>query len=336
MSRPGGPEGFVREWEPVPGRHPEHQYLDLLQDILANGHDKPSLGGGVELRGVFGRQHRWDLSDGTVPIFTTKQVGWRTAFGEMLWFINGDSNIKKLVDQNIHIWDDWPYRSYKEAAERNEVTWLSQNDFIQKLKVGDPESEFVKKWGELGPVYGRQWRKWRCSDGREIDQLAWLVDKIKRTPTRKHAIVSAWNPEYIYEMAAPGEKMMDLPPCHMVFQVDVEDGRLSMQMYQRSADSFLGVPFNVAQYALLARMLAHVTGNQPGELVHTFGNVHVYHNHFEQVREQVTREPRPFPKLWLNPDVKEIDKFTIDDIKVEGYTHHPPIKGEVVVVGGVF
>lgn len=336
MSRPGGPEALRREIEPIQAKHPEYQYLGLAKDILAYGHDKPSLGGGVELRGVFGRQHRWDLSDGSVPILTTKRVAWKAAFREMLWFISGNSNIKKLVNQDIHIWDDWPYRSYRQAAERGEVPALEQDEFIQKIKEEDPESDFVIKWGELGPVYGSQWRRWIASDGREIDQLAWLIDKVKRTPTRKHGVVSAWNPEYIYEMAAPGEKMMDLPPCHMIFQVDVEDSRLSLHMYQRSADLFLGVPFNIAQYALLARILAHVTGNKPGELVHTFGNVHIYHNHFEQMQEQITREPRPFPKLWINPDVTDIDKIAMDDIKVEGYDPHPPIKGEVVVVGGVF
>lgn len=336
MSRPGGLETLRQEREPAPVRHSEYQYLDLAKYILDHGFDKLSLGGGVELRGVFGRQHRWDLSDGYIPILTTKRVAWRIAFREMLWFISGDSNIKKLVDQDIHIWDDWPYRNYMKAAELGEALVLSQDEFIQKIKEADPESDFVRRWGELGPVYGRQWRKWRASDGREIDQLTWLIDKVKRTPTRKHAIVSAWNPEYIYEMAAPGERMMDLPPCHMVFQVDVEEGRLSMQMFQRSADLFLGVPFNIAQYALLTRLLAHVTGNKPGELVHTFGNVHIYHNHFEQMREQLTREPCPFPKLWINPNVIDIDKISMDDIKVEGYNPHPPIKGDVAVVGGVF
>lgn len=327
---------IVKETETRAERSPEYQYLELVQDILDNGYDKPSLGGGIELRGVFGRQHRWDLSDGTIPILTTKQVAWRTAFREMLWFISGDSNIKTLVDQNIHIWDEWPYRSFSQAADRHEVQPLSQYDFIQKIKESGKTSDFVKKWGELGPVYGRQWRKWKSSDGREIDQLAWLIDKIKRTPTRKHAVISAWNPEFIYEMASPGEKMMDLPPCHMIFQVDVEEDRLSLQMFQRSADVFLGVPFNIAQYALLTHLLAHVTGKKPGELVHTFGNVHIYHNHFEQVREQLAREPYPFPKLTINPDIRDIDKLTINDFKVEGYQHYPPIKGEVVVVGGMF
>ena len=330
----GAPSGTERE--PVPARLPEYQYLDLLRDILQNGHDKPSLGGRVELRGVFGRQHRWDLSDGTIPILTTKQVAWRTAFREMLWFISGDSNIKTLVDQNIHIWDDWPFREYKHAVDKGEVPELSQDDFIQKIKEEDRDSEFVQHWGELGPVYGSQWRHWKTSDGREIDQLAWLIDKIRRTPTRKHAVVSAWNPEFVYEMASPSAKMMDLPPCHMIFQVDVEGNRLSLQMFQRSCDIFLGVPFNIAQYALLTRILAHVTKLEPGELIHTFGNAHIYEIHFEQVQEQLTREPRPFPKLSLNPDVRDIDKLTINDIKVEGYDPHPPIKGDVVVVGGMF
>ena len=315
--------------------HPEYQYLGLLQDIMDHGKDKPSLGGGIDLRGVFGRQNRWALPEG-FPLLTTKKVFYKTAFREMLWFISGDSNIKKLVDENIHIWDEWPYRSYRQAVEIGEVPMLSQEDFVQKIKEEDAESEFVKVWGELGPVYGRQWRRWRAADGREIDQLAWLIDKIKRTPTRKHALVSAWNPEFIYEMAAPGEKMMDLPPRHTMWQVDVEEGELSLQLYQRSADVFLGVPFNIAQYALLTHMLAQVTDLRPGELVHTFGNVHIYFNQFDQVKEQLSREPRPMPKLWLSPDIKDIDKFTMDDIHVEGYDPHPPIRAEVVVVGGKF
>lgn len=315
--------------------YPEYQYLNLLQDIIDNGKDKPSLGGGVELRAVFGRQNRWDLSEG-FPILTTKKVAYQTAFREMLWFVSGSSNIKPLVDQNIHIWDEWPYRSYQQAAQKGEVSMLSQDEFIQKIKEEDAESEFVKTRGELGPVYGRQWRRWGASDGREIDQLAWLIDKMKRTPTRKHACISAWNPEFIYEMAAPGVKMMDLPPCHAFWQVDAEEGKLSLHLFQRSCDMFLGVPFNIAQYSLLTRMLAQVTDLQPGEFVHTLSNAHVYFNHFDQVREQISREPRPFPKLLLNPEIRDIDKFSMEDIKVEGYNPHPPIKGEIVVVGGMF
>lgn len=315
--------------------HPEYQYLNLLQDIMDHGKEKPSLGGGIDLRGVFGRQNRWDLSEG-FPVLTTKRVYYKTAFREMLWFISGSSNIKELVDENIHIWDEWPYRNYRWAAEKGEVPMLSQEDFAQKIKEEDAESDFVKVWGELGPVYGRQWRRWRAADGREIDQLAWIIDKVKRTPTRKHALVSAWNPEFIYEMAAPGEKMMDLPPCHTLWQLDAEGDELSLHLYQRSADVFLGVPFNIAQYALLTHMLAQVTGLRPGEFIHTFGNVHIYFNAFDQVREQLSREPRPLPKLWLNPDIDDIHKFTMDDIRVEEYDPHPPIRAEVVVVGGTF
>lgn len=315
--------------------HPEYQYLDMLEDILEHGKDKPSLGGGVELRARFGKQAHWDLSE-EFPILTTKKVAYQTAFKEMLWFVSGSSNIKLLIDQNIHIWDDWPYRSYRQAAEKGDVSTLSQEEFAQKIKEEDADSEFVIKWGELGPVYGRQWRRWVASDGREIDQLAWVIDKMKRTPTRKHAVVSAWNPEYIYEMAAPGAKIMDLPPCHTIWQLDAEEGRLSLHLFQRSCDMFLGVPFNIAQYSLLTRMLAQVTDLQPGEFVHTLSNAHIYFNHFDQVKEQISREPRPFPKLILNPEIKDIDKFTINDIKVEGYNPHPPIKGEVVVVGGMY
>ncbi len=316
-------------------RHEEDQYLALAHEILTTGHDKPSLGGGIELRGVFGRQHRYDLSTG-FPVLTTKQVAWKTAFREMLWFISGDSNIKTLVDQNIHIWDDWPHRNYEEAAQKGEVPALSLDEFAQKMKEEGKDSEFVKRWGELGPVYGSQWRRWKSSDGREIDQLAWSIDKMKRTPTRKHNVVTAWNPEFIYEMAAPGSKMMDLPPCHMIFQLDAEEDKLSLMMTQRSADLFLGVPFNIAQYALLTRILAQVTGMQPGELVHNFGNVHIYENHRDQILEQIGRVPRPFPKLHINPEKTDIDSFMIDDFTLEGYNPHPPIRGDVARVGGMF
>jgi thymidylate synthase len=207
---------------------------------------------------------------------------------------------------------------------------LSQEEFIQKITE---DSKFAKKWGELGPVYGAQWRRWKASDGREIDQVAWAVEKLRRTPTRKHIVISAWNPEYVYEMALPG-KSMAIPPCHTIYHLDVRDNKLSLQLYQRSADLFLGVPFNIASYSLLAMMFAHVTGFEVGEFVHTFGDVHIYGNHFDQVKEQIKREPRPFPTMKLNPKVKNIDEFEYEDFTLEGYDPHPPIKGEITVVGG--
>lgn len=310
-------------------RHPEYQYLDLLRDVMENGYEKHEFNSGISFKSVFGRQMRFDLSEG-FPLLTTKKVYFRGILYELLWFLQGNSNIKYLVDNNVHIWDEWAYKNYKKAAEQNTVPEMSQEEFIQKIADDDI---FAEKWGELGPVYGRQWRKWKASDGREIDQIAWVIEKLKKTPERRHAVVSAWNPEYIYEMAAPGQSMA-LPPCHTMFQFNVIDGKLSLQLYQRSADLFLGVPFNIASYALLLHMVAHVTGFKVGEFVHTLGDAHIYSNHYEQVEEQLTREPRPFPYLEVSPHVQNIDDFIFEDFQIDKYDPYPPIKGEVTVVGG--
>ena len=314
-------------------KHPEYQYLNLLKDIMKNGTDKPVFNNpGVTIRSVFGRQIRFDLQQG-FPLLTTKKVFSRGIIEELLWFIKGDSNIKYLVDRNVHIWDDWAYKPYKKAAEQGKEAELTQEEFILKLKDLPATDKFVKKWGDLGNVYGVQWRKRRSSDGRIIDQLAWAIQELKTTPFRKSIVVSAWNPEFIYEMAAPGQSMA-LPPCHTLFQFNTTGDRLSLQLYQRSADTFLGVPFNIASYSLFTMMLAQVVGLKPGEFVHTFGDVHVYSNHFNQVKEQVKRTPKPFPTMKINPKVKNIDDFVIEDFEVVGYEPLPPIKGEVTVVGG--
>jgi thymidylate synthase len=207
---------------------------------------------------------------------------------------------------------------------------MTQDKFIQKIKDDDA---FAKKWGDIGNVYGVQWRKWQTSDGRTIDQLAWAINKLKTTPFRRSIVVSAWNPEFIYEMAAPG-KSMALPPCHTLYQFNVQGDRLSLQLYQRSADLFLGVPFNIASYALFTMMIAQVTGLKPGEFVHTFGDVHIYSNHFEQVKEQLKRKPRPFPKMKINPKIKNIDDFKIEDFELVGYNPYDAIKADITVVGG--
>lgn len=314
----------------MPQEHPEYQYLNLLQDILKNGVVKDVHNTNTQIKSVFGRQIRFDLSQG-FPLLTTKKVFWKGIVHELLWFLKGDSNIKYLVDNNVHIWDEWAYKPYAKAMEKGGVPSIAQEKFIQKIK---DDTEFAKQWGELGPVYGRQWRKWIASDGREIDQLAWVIPKLKSHPDRKHYIVSAWNPEYIYEMASTPEKAMALPPCHTMYQFYVAHGKLSLQLYQRSADMFLGVPFNIASYALLTHMIAHVTGYKLGDFVHTFGDVHIYSNHFDQVHEQLGREPRPFPTLHLNPQKEDIDEFTFHDITLENYDPHPTIKGEITVVGG--
>ena len=303
---------------------------------MKNGVDKPVFNNpGVHIRSVFGRQMRFDLKKG-FPLLTTKKVFLRGIIHELLWFIKGDSNIKYLLDNDVHIWDEWAFKKYNGQLkiDNGKLEKLTQEEFIQKIKDLPKSHPFVKKYGDLGNVYGVQWRKWKTSDGRVIDQLAWAIQELKTTPFRKSIVISAWNPEFIYEMASPG-KSMALPPCHSLFQLNVNDKKeLSLHLYQRSADSFLGVPFNIASYGLFTMMLAQVTGLRPGEFVHTFGDVHIYSNHFKQVKEQLKRVPKPFPKIKINPKVKNIDDFKLEDFEVIGYNPYPPIKGEVTVVGG--
>ena len=259
------------------------QYLDLLKDIMENGHDKEDRTG-TGTRSVFGRSMRFDLSQG-FPLLTTKRMFLKGVISELLWFVKGDTNIEFLHDNGVHIWDEW-------ADEK----------------------------GDLGPIYGAQWRNW---DNLGIDQLKKLVDDIKNTPDSRRLIVSAWNPTQLDDMA--------LPPCHMMYQCYVQDGKLSLMMYQRSGDMFLGVPFNIASYALLTMMLAQVCGLEVGEYIHVLGDAHIYKNHFAQVKEQLSREPYPLPKMVLNPAVREIDGFTLKDFTLEGYQYHPAIKGKVSV-----
>ncbi len=312
----------------------EQQYLDLLKDILKNGVKKPVWGNpGVHIKGVFGRQIRFDLSKG-FPLLTTKKVFMRGITHELLWFLRGDSNIKYLIDNDVHIWDEWGYDRYKyQKSKIKNQKLLSQTEYVGKIKA---DKEFAKKFGDLGPVYGVQWRRWPSDGGRVVDQLGWVINKLKdpKQRFRKHLIVSAWNPAYIYEMAPSREKSVVLPPCHTMFQFNVLGDRLNLQLYQRSADIFLGVPFNIASYSLLLLLVSQVVGIFPGEFVHTFGDVHTYSNHFLQIKEQLKRKPRPFPKVKLNQKVKNIDDFKFEDITVENYNPYPPIKGEVTVVGG--
>jgi thymidylate synthase len=310
-------------------QHPEYQYIDLLKDIMKNGHEKHEFNTGIAVKSVFGRLMRFDLNKG-FPLLTTKKVFFRGILHELVWFLRGDANIKYLVDNDVHIWDDWPYKEYKKLMEKKSVPDMTQEQFIAKIKS---DSKFAKKYGELGPVYGRQWRRWPASDGREIDQLAWAIEKTKKYPDRKHVVVSAWNPEYVYEMAKPGTSMA-IPPCHTIFNINVTNGRLSLSLYQRSADTFLGVPFNIASYALLTMILAQVTGNKVGEFVHMLGDTHIYGNHYDQVKEQIKRKPRPFPTIKINPNLKNIDDIKFEDFELIDYNPHPPIKGEITVVGG--
>ncbi|PIS09346.1 thymidylate synthase [Candidatus Beckwithbacteria bacterium CG10_big_fil_rev_8_21_14_0_10_34_10] len=311
-------------------KHPEYQYLELLQDILKNGVWKKSHSTGVGLKSVFGRQLRWDLSRG-FPLLTTKKTYFRGIVHELIWFLSGSSNVKYLIDNNVHIWDDYPYKNYKYQMERGKVKKMEFIDFMDKMKT---DSKFCKKWGDIGPVYGVQWRRWPAGDGREIDQLGWVINKMKKLPQKKHFLVSSWNAGHIYEMAKERNESVAIAPCHTLFHIVLHGGKLNLQLYQRSADVFLGVPFNIASYALLTCMLAQVIGYEPGTFVHTFGDVHIYEDHFKQVREQLKRKPYPFPKLKLNPKIKNIDDFKFDDVKIENYRFHPSIKASLTPVGG--
>lgn len=313
--------------------HPEYQYLDLLSDIMKNGSAKPIFGvEGKTVTSVFGRIMRFDLEKG-FPLLTTKKVFSRGIIEELLWFLRGESNIKSLLDKNVHIWDEWAYKSYAKAAEKGEVLPLTQDEFIQKLTDLPADSPAVARFGDLGNVYGVQWRKWEAEEGRTIDQIAWAIEELKTTPFRKSIMVSAWNPQFIYAMALPGKSMV-IAPCHVMFQFNVNDGKLSLALYQRSCDMFLGVPFNIASYSLLTMMIAQVVGLKPGEFVHVLGDAHLYSDHFDQAKEQVKRTPRDFPTMKINPEIKNIDDFKIEDFELIDYNPHSAIKAEITTVGG--
>ena len=310
-------------------KHPEYQYLDLLADIVENGSWKISHSTGVKLKSVFGRQIRFDLSRG-FPLLTTKKVFVRGIIHELIWFLSGSSNIKYLIDNNVHIWDEWAYKKYLWAVEAKKAKKLNYEDFISCIQT---DKKFLKEWGELGPVYGVQWRNWPKGGGKTVDQLGWAIEKIKKYPQKKHYIISAWNAGCIYEMSGSHAASMVIAPCHTLFHINITGDKLSLLLYQRSADMFLGVPFNIASYALLTLMLAQVTGYKPGDFIHTFGDAHIYENHFEQVKEQLSRTPKKFPTMKINPSVTKIDDFKFEDFTVEGYDPYPPIKGEITVVG---
>lgn len=303
------------------------QYLELLQDVKDNGIVKSDRTG-VGTRNVFGRQVRYDLNDG-FPAMTTKKLYLRSVIHELLWFLAGDSNIEYLVKNDVHIWDEWPYRAYlestgQEVPDSNSEKWAKGiKEYTEKI-VSD--HDFAVKHGNLGPVYGYQWRHWPDGKGGEIDQISELIETLKNNPDSRRIIVSAWNVADIKDMAKAG-----LPPCHSLFQFDVTDGKLNCQLYQRSADMFLGVPFNIASYALLTMMIAQVVGLKPGEFIHTLGETHIYLNHLEQVDLQLSRKPKPLPKMKINPNVKSIFDFKIDDFELEGYDPHPGIKAPIAV-----
>ncbi|MBR1962939.1 MAG: thymidylate synthase [Alistipes sp.] len=292
------------------------QYLDLLSRIKREGAVKTDRTG-TGTKSVFGHQMRFDLSQG-FPLLTTKKVFLKGIIHELLWFLNGDTNIKYLVDNGVHIWDNDAYRYYNELCVKNGVLPVAMEEFLRAAQEGVESPIEGYKFGDLNHVYGYQWRSWPRPNGETIDQIQQAVDLIKNNPDSRRIIVSAWNVADVEKMA--------LPPCHTLFQFYVADGKLSCMLYQRSADTFLGVPFNIASYALLTMMMAQVCGLEAGEFVHTLGDTHLYLNHLEQVDEQLSRTPRTLPTMRLNPDVKSIFDFKYEDFKLEGYDPYPTIK----------
>lgn len=314
----------------------EHTYLDLCKHVIANGVKKEDRTGTGTIS-TFGYQMRFDLSEG-FPLLTTKRIPFRLIASELLWFIKGDTNIKYLLQHNNNIWNEWAFKKWVESGEYNgpdmtDFGLLSQTDeqFSQKYEEQMElfkqriltDEDFALKYGELGNVYGKQWREWKTSTGETIDQLKDLIETIKTNPYSRRLIVSAWNPEDVPSMA--------LPPCHTLFQFYVSEGKLSCQLYQRSADIFLGIPFNIASYSLLTHLIAHECGLEVGEFIHTLGDAHIYVNHVEQIETQLNREAKLLPKLSLNAEKTSVFDFEMEDIKIEGYEPHPSIKAPVAV-----
>lgn len=321
----------------------EQTYLDFLQYILDNGVKKEDRTGTGTIS-VFGYQMRYDLSKG-FPLFTTKRVPFRLVASELLWFIKGDTNIRYLLQHNNHIWDEW---AFKKWVESDEYQGPDMTDFGRRCLVDEEfnvlyqkelkdfcnrvleDDDFMKKYGDLGNVYGKQWRRWTDSEGNEIDQLKDVIEQIKNNPDSRRLIVNAWNPEDVINAGAKGSKSA-LPPCHVMFQFYVIEGKLSCMLTQRSVDTLLGCPFNVASYALLTHLIAHECGLEVGEFIHSAGDAHIYLNHIEQVKEQLSREPRNLPTLKINPDKKLIFDIEMEDISIEGYDPHPAIKAPIAV-----
>ena len=309
--------------------HADREYLALLKRIMAEGAEKTDRTG-TGTKSIFGHQMRFDLSKG-FPLLTTKKVPLKSIIHELIWFVRGDSNLQYLAKNNVHIWDEWPYKAYLKRnnlpiPEINGEEWTTgMKAFVDRVATDDA---FAQEYGNLGPIYGYQWRNWPAPNGTHIDQLKNVIEQIKNSPDSRRMIVSAWNVADIDEMAKAG-----LPPCHCLFQFYVADGKLSCQLYQRSCDTFLGVPFNIASYALLTMMIAQVAGLTPGDFVWTGGDVHIYSNHFEQVATQLSRENdiRPMPKMTLNPERKNIEDFTIDDFTLTDYNPHDAIKAPIAV-----
>lgn len=296
--------------------HPEQQYLDLLKALLTRG-DQRQDRTGVGTRAIFGHTLRFDLADG-FPVFTTKKIFWKTAFKEMLWMLSGGRNIRELLQQNVRIWTDWPLKHYRQVIGEA----ISQEDFERRILE---DTEFAKTWGDLGPVYGWQWRRWKTTDGREIDQIAEVIEGLKQNPGSRRLLFEGWN---VGELDA-----MALPPCHKTYQffVSGETGKLSAALMQRSADAYLGLGWNIANLALLTHLLAQQCGYQPGEIVWFGCDVHLYLNHQEQALTQIAREPRPLPQLLIRRQPETLFDYTIDDLDLLGYDPHPHIAADVAV-----
>ena len=290
------------------------QYHELMERVLREGSDKSDRTG-TGTRSVFGHQMRFDLTEG-FPMITTKKLHLKSILHELIWFISGDTNIRYLCQNGVRIWDDWPFATYSKSADYDGI---DIKEFAARIAS---DADFAAKWGDLGPVYGFQWRFWPGPNG-PVDQLRDVLEGIRSNPDGRRHIVSAWNPGYIDQMA--------LPPCHAFFQFYVADGKLSCQLYQRSADIFLGVPFNIASYALLLHMMAQDLGLQVGDFVHSLGDAHIYSNHTDQVRLQLSRDLRALPTLNLNPSVKSLFDFRYEDVELVGYDPHPHIPAPVAV-----
>ena len=313
-------------------RHPEYAYLDLLQEVVDSGIKNVDRGTGAVSYSVFGRQTRYDLSQG-FPLLTTKKVYWRGVLEELYWFMSGNTNIKYLVDHKVHIWDDYPYKYYLRAVEKKKAKQLSKEEFIEKISS---DKKFATKWGELPKIYGEMWRNWPTrKKGKTIDQLRWVIQELKDDPDARNLIVNSWNPEYLYTMAEFEDASL-FPICHNMYQVSQKGGKLYLNLYQRSADLFLGVPFNIASYALLLQVLAQITGYKVGEFIHTFGDAHIYANHMDQVKEQLSRKPRQLPTVKIDKKVKKLSQFKPEYVTLVDYDPWPTLKGELTVAGGLY
>ncbi|MEK9207365.1 MAG: thymidylate synthase [Patescibacteria group bacterium] len=316
-------------------KHPEYQYLDLAQEILDDGIPIIDRGTDIRLKSLFGRQMKFDLTK-DFPLLTTKKVYWKGVIHELYWFMSGQTNIKYLVDNNVHIWDDYPYKIYlgkSKSQISNLKCQMSKEDFIENIKI---DKKFAEKWGNLPRIYGEMWRYWPTrKKGRTIDQLKWALQEMKDDPNAKNLIVNSWNPEYLYTMATL-EDASRFPICHNMYQISNRNGKLDLQLYHRSADLFLGVPFNIASYALLTAILAQVSGLEAGEFIHTFGDVHIYENHINQMKEQIKRKPRSFPKIRIDKSVKKLEDFRPELVELIDYDPYPVIAAELTIAGGLY